>query len=348
MTTRLSILTGAIALVVLLPLHASAQVFGVFTWQMQPYCNRITLTLKNTTAGFTLDGTDDQCGVSRGSAYGVATFTPTGTVALNFTIVPAPGGKAIHVSAIVDPGNGSGSWTDSAGRTGMFALGAATGGATRPDPTSALAAGSVTSTELADGAVTGAKVNSAQVQLRVSGTCPAGEQVVAVNANGTVQCGTTTPGAGSIGTSQLADGGVTAAKLASGAVTSAKVDSAQVQLRVSGSCSAGQLMVGVNANGTVLCAAPTTPAASLECTNTSVSSFTISANTTNFFNNPACPSGYTAVTPYCWTATPGVYNQGSGYNANAPGNSTFCSWQNSTGSSQTVFGGNVCCRVPAQ
>lgn len=338
MTSRLSLVAGAVALVVLLPLHAFAQVFGVFTWQMQPYCNRITLTLKNTTAGFTLDGTDDQCGVSRGSAYGVATFTPTGTVALNFTIVPAPAAKAIHVSAIVDPGTGSGSWTDSAGRTGTFALGAATGGATRPDPTTTLAAGSVTSAELADGAVTGAKVNSAQVQLRVSGTCPAGQQVMAVNANGTVQCGVTTPGAGSIGTSQLADGGVTAAK----------VDSAQVQLRVSSSCSAGQLMVGVNANGTVLCAAPATPVANLECTNTNVASSTISANSSNFFNNPACPSGYSAVTPYCWTASPGVYSQGSGYNANAVGNATFCSWQNTTGSPQTVFGGNVCCRVPAQ
>lgn len=87
----------------------------------------------------------------------------------------------------------------------------------------------------------------------------------------------------------------------------------------------------------------------LDCISTGTpSSFTISANSTNFFNNPACPTGYKAVTPYCWTASAGVYSQGSGYNANAAGNPTFCSWQNTTASNQTVFGGNVCCRVPGR
>lgn len=81
------------------------------------------------------------------------------------------------------------------------------------------------------------------------------------------------------------------------------------------------------------------------CVNTSVQTFTITANTTNFFNNPNCPAGYTAITPYCWTAASGVYSQGSGYNANASGNATFCAWQNTTASSQSVFGGNVCCRL---
>lgn len=89
-------------------------------------------------------------------------------------------------------------------------------------------------------------------------------------------------------------------------------------------------------------------ATALECTNTSVSSFTLAANSVNFFNNPNCPAGYRATTPYCWTASSGVINQGSGYNANAPGNATFCSWQNTTASSQTVFGGNVCCRIPGR
>ena len=89
-------------------------------------------------------------------------------------------------------------------------------------------------------------------------------------------------------------------------------------------------------------------ATAFDCTNTSISSFTISANSTNFFNNPACPAGYKATTPYCWTAASGVYSQGSGYNANSSGSVTFCAWQNSTVSNQAVFGGNVCCRVPAR
>lgn len=87
------------------------------------------------------------------------------------------------------------------------------------------------------------------------------------------------------------------------------------------------------------------PNDALECVNTSVQAVTITANTANFFNNPNCPAGYTATTPYCWTAASGVYSQGSGYNANATGNATFCAWQNTTGASQTVFGGNVCCKI---
>jgi hypothetical protein len=69
---------------------------------------------------------------------------------------------------------------------------------------------------------------------------------------------------------------------------------------------------------------------------------------TNFFNNPACPAGYRPTTPYCWTAATGVYSQGSGYNANSATNPTFCAWQNTTGANQSVFGGNVCCRIPGR
>lgn len=89
----------------------------------------------------------------------------------------------------------------------------------------------------------------------------------------------------------------------------------------------------------------TAPDPSLKCVNTSVSSFTIAAGSTNFFNNPSCPSGYTATTPYCWTASGDVSSQGSGYNANVAGNATFCAWRNSGSTGQTVFGGNVCCRI---
>jgi hypothetical protein len=86
----------------------------------------------------------------------------------------------------------------------------------------------------------------------------------------------------------------------------------------------------------------------LDCVNTSVQTFTIAANTMDFFNNPTCPTGYRPQTPYCWTAAGGVVSQGSGFNANVVGNTTFCAWQNTTAASQTVFGGNVCCRVPGR
>lgn len=93
----------------------------------------------------------------------------------------------------------------------------------------------------------------------------------------------------------------------------------------------------------------TNPAATaLNCVSSTLDSFDIGANTNNFFNNAACPAGYTTTVPYCWTAAAGVFSQGSGHNANAPNNPSFCAWQNTTGASQTVFGGNVCCRVPGR
>lgn len=189
---------GRIASLVLvasaLPLTASAQVFGTFPWQMQPYCNVVTLTLTTTPAGFTLDGTDDQCGATnKASAVGVASFSATGNVTLNFSIVTAPAGKAVHVSAVVSPANGSGTWTDSVGNSGTFAFfGSVPGLPARPFPSSGLGASVITTTEIAAGAVGASDINTAEVQARVAGTCPAGQAITGVNANGTVTCGITT------------------------------------------------------------------------------------------------------------------------------------------------------------
>jgi hypothetical protein len=110
-------------------LPASAQVFGTYSWQMQPFCNRITLTLTTVTGNFTLDGSDDQCGAAKqGSAAGIGVFNPDGTVSLNFTIVASPSGIPVHVSANVSPANGQGTWSDDSGNTGTFAFFGNTGG----------------------------------------------------------------------------------------------------------------------------------------------------------------------------------------------------------------------------
>jgi hypothetical protein len=309
-------MTGlGIALSLGLPAAAPAQVFGNFTWQMQPYCNRVSMTLANTPAGFTLDGADDQCGTSRGSVFGVAVFTPTGTVALNFTIVSAPSGQGVHVSGIVDPGTGSGTWRDSNGNSGTFVLGGAAAGLpVRPGPSpGTIAPGSVTTAGLADGAVTSAKIADAAVS-----------------------------------NTKIADGAINAQKILNGTIGEAQVDTSQLQVRVGSACAPGQLMVGVNANGTVTCAAPAQAATNLQCTQTVLQSFTIAAGASNFFNNPLCPAGYTEVTPYCYSSDAGVYSQGSGVNSNTSGLASFCAWSNTNGASRTVFGGSTCCRVPAR
>ena len=68
----------ALAFAVVFPLaHACAAVaqpvLGPLSWQLQPFCNVVTLTLTSGPAGFALDGTDNLCGASnKASAVGVA------------------------------------------------------------------------------------------------------------------------------------------------------------------------------------------------------------------------------------------------------------------------------------
>ncbi len=101
----------------------------------------------------------------------------------------------------------------------------------------------------AAGAVT-LSVNTAAIQARVTGTCAAGSFVTAVNANGTVTCGTDGVGTGDI-TGVTAGAGLTGGG-GSGGVT-LSVDTTTIQARVTGSCSAGQYITGVNSNGSVVC-----------------------------------------------------------------------------------------------
>lgn len=65
----------ALTVVTLLPAAAAAQTLGPFTWQQQPYCNRLTFTVTVTGQVFTLDGFDDGCGAAvHSTATGVASI----------------------------------------------------------------------------------------------------------------------------------------------------------------------------------------------------------------------------------------------------------------------------------
>lgn len=112
---------------------AGAQSLGAFKWQLQPYCNILTLNVTQTGGTYALDGFDDQCGAStRASAKGTAFLNPDGTIGLGLSIVTTPGGTPIHVDATISLATLSGSWRDSHYLSGDFAFGASSAIASRP------------------------------------------------------------------------------------------------------------------------------------------------------------------------------------------------------------------------
>jgi hypothetical protein len=138
MTSRLVSLVAGLGLVAT---SATAQTVGTFRWQLQPYCNIITVTVTQVGAFYRLEGTDDRCGaVETSSVIGTAFANPDGTVGMGFNVVVAPGGVPQPVSAQVTLATLSGTWSD-AQQAGQFVFtpAAGTGGSPRPVPTTASA-----------------------------------------------------------------------------------------------------------------------------------------------------------------------------------------------------------------
>jgi len=74
---------------------AAAQPVGSFRWQLQPFCNVLTLNVTQSGAIYTLDRFDDQCGASqKTSVVGTAFVNPDGSIGLGLSIVASPEGLA--------------------------------------------------------------------------------------------------------------------------------------------------------------------------------------------------------------------------------------------------------------
>ena len=118
---------------VITSMPAAAQPIGTYKWQMQPYCNVLTLAVTQNGTVFTLDGVDDLCGAGPASAVGTAFFKPDGTVGMGLHLVTTPGAAPVHVSVVLDPATLGGTWTDSGGHSGSFLFNPTLpGGAPRP------------------------------------------------------------------------------------------------------------------------------------------------------------------------------------------------------------------------
>jgi hypothetical protein len=132
---RLIILPAAIGLAA--PTAAAAQTLGTYRWQLQPYCNVLTVTVAQQGGQYTVDGTDDQCGgPQKASVRGMAFPNTLGTIGFGLTIVTAPGGAPVHVDAAILISTLSGVWEDSEGNSGTFIFtpGAGVGGSARSRP----------------------------------------------------------------------------------------------------------------------------------------------------------------------------------------------------------------------
>ena len=144
---------------------AYAQSLGTFRWQLQPFCNVVTLNVTQQGAIYVLDGTDDRCGNGNqpGSAVGIGYLTPQGLVGFGITTV-LPGGTPVHTEATLSLSSLSGTWRDSAGTSGAFVFNGALPGATpRPTPSGGIPPSSITNVHLANNAVTTANIVDASI-----------------------------------------------------------------------------------------------------------------------------------------------------------------------------------------
>lgn len=185
------------------------------------------------------------------------------SVELNFDVAIAGGDYNLAIS--VRPGASNGAFTALTPNTPI-----------RPAPQAQVAGiaseavtvspNAVDSAGIADGSVGSSDINASQVQRRVSGTCPAGNAIGAIAADGTVSCqaasGVTNIATGpglsggpitSTGEIFIDDDAITSTMIADGEVGAQDINSGEVQRRVSGMCAPGTSIRVIDEDGSVTC-----------------------------------------------------------------------------------------------
>lgn len=119
-----SLAQPALVTVLLALLHVSAaqaQSLGTFRWQLQPFCNVLTLSVTQSGGVFRLEGVDELCGeASPAAVVGTAHPNPDGTFGLGMTVVLEPGAASLHIGATISAPSLGGTWQDDGGHSGSF------------------------------------------------------------------------------------------------------------------------------------------------------------------------------------------------------------------------------------
>jgi hypothetical protein len=242
---------------------------GTFRWQLQPFCNIVTLSVRLEGGIYTLDGFDDQCGIGdRASVVGTAFPHPDGSLGFGWLSVIAPDAAPLAVHARLDLATVNGLWSDSAGNSGAlsFTPGPGTDGPPRPVPSNGLRPASITGEQLTPAAVGSTHIAERAVQAKHLAPGALGSALGSISSAqigaGAITAAHLAPGVidsaairdGAVGSLQIAPGAVTATHFAPGAVNAAlgQVSSAQIALAailshhiVPGAVTAAHLAPGV-------------------------------------------------------------------------------------------------------
>lgn len=111
---RLAAMCVTAMVVGLLPARTDAQTIGTFRWQVNPFCNVLSLTIVQQGAFFQLTGTDDGCGSNAVAPVTGTAFLAGSSVTMGFTVISATGGSRQY-SASINLTNFNGTWTDGDG-----------------------------------------------------------------------------------------------------------------------------------------------------------------------------------------------------------------------------------------